>query len=154
MDGSKRTRTTRLATSVVLRALDADLRGIQRGAGRFFVPRPLDSLPDVNEREEKQLSNSLSLSLCLFLLPLLLPSAFNTRMCGYRFRLVPQEHRTTAMLFPAQCCEETVLRALRQRCGKEGTGQNWLLCSEQISAGGFGMVWRFENFFDACDVLT
>lgn len=48
-------------TGVVLQALDADPRGIQRGAGRFFVPRPLDSLHDVNEREEK-LPISLSFS--------------------------------------------------------------------------------------------
>lgn len=46
---------------MVLQALDADPRGIQRGASRFFVPRPLDSLHDVNEREEK-LPISLSFS--------------------------------------------------------------------------------------------
>lgn len=46
-------------TGVVLRTLDGDPRGIQRGAGRLFVPRPLDSLEPT--REEMQLSIPLSL---------------------------------------------------------------------------------------------
>lgn len=65
------------------------------------------SIPSTTWTNERR--NFLSLSRSLPPSPLL-PSASNTRMCGYRFRLFPQEHRTTAILFPAQCCEEIVLR--------------------------------------------
>ena len=85
--------------NVVLGALDADPRGIQRGAGRFFVPCPLDSLHDVNEREER-LPISLSLSLSLVLV-LLLPICFPLRparaCAAIDSSLFPQEHGTTAI---------------------------------------------------------
>lgn len=75
-------------------------------------------------------------SLFLFLLSPLLPSASSTRMCGYRFRLLPQEHRTTPMLFPAQCREEIVLldcpvgdgiRRIREPNGGVETGEFYIL---------------------------
>lgn len=113
--------TVRKWTAEVQR--DHDWRGIARSTGCWSArdstwsrsapsPSRFPLLLDLNEPEEKR-------AVFLSLLPyaVLLPrgSASSGRMCGYRFCRFPQEHRTTTMLFPAQCCEEIVPSPARDR---------------------------------------
>lgn len=106
-------------TCVVLRTLDGDPRGIQRGVGRLFVPRPLDSLEPT--REEMRLS-----------IPLSLPAFPFASLCVQHAHVrlsippVPAGTQDHADAFP--CAMPRGNRPARLACrgqDKESTGTEW-----------------------------
>lgn len=104
-------------TGVVLRTLDGDPRGIQRGAGRLFVPRPLDSLEPT--REEMQLSIPLSLPAFPF-------ASLCVQHAHVRLSIPPAPAGTQDYAFP--CAMPRGNRPARLPCrgrDKKNTGTEW-----------------------------